>query len=315
MIKVRHTYLLVLGLLFVLSGCNTYKSFYKKTHYSITENSKPEKIYRLDLSRQNLSALPKEVQELSNLRMLNISNNPNLDLEEVFKTITENKELSILIMDSMDIDRLPESLRKLTNLSQLSLVNNPDLDWKQSFSVLSTLPLDFLNLKQNNIKTLPDNIVDLKLIKDLNLSYNHLEGTQNFEFLAKLPKLYSLWLDHNEIKELPETIGKLDQVRFLYIDHNELSQLPATMKDMRKVWVIHGGYNKFEELPPVFTEIPGLFMVHMNNNQISIIPEVYSTEKYPLAGLLLDNNPISGMEKEKAQELFKGFFLLSFEQK
>jgi len=226
-----------------------------------------------------------------------------------------NKENFGVFLDSMNIYQLPESLGKLTNLSQLSLANNPDLDLEQSFGVLSRLPIDFLNLKRNDIKTLPENIMDLKSIKDLNLSYNNLEGAQNFEFLAKLPKLYSLWLDHNKIKELPETIGELDQVRFLYIDHNELSQLPGTMKNMKKVWVIHGGYNKFKELPSVFTEIPGLFMVHMNNNQITMIPEVYQTEKYPLAGLLLDNNPISGVEKEKAKELFKGFFLLSFEQK
>ncbi|KAA1246972.1 leucine-rich repeat domain-containing protein [Aquimarina sp. RZ0] len=247
--------------------------------------------------------------------MINLSNNKNLNLEETFQELMQHKNLEILILDSLNIIKLPDAIKSLSNLKQLSLINNPKLDLVQIFDQLSELHIEFLNLKNNNISLLPENITKLQKIKDLNLSFNVLQHKKNYEYLSKLPLLYSLWIDHNNLKELPETIGALSQIRFLYIDHNSLEKLPEKITEMKKVWVIHAGYNRFRRLPPEFVKMKALLMVHINNNQITTIPNVYETEKYPLAGLLLDNNPINDIEINRVKNIFKGFFLLSFEQK
>ncbi len=307
--KLVYGVLLLLG----LNSCSTYTTFYSKMYKDIDIATQSE-IHRLDLSDQNLKKLPSSLAGLKDLRMINLSKNTRLDLDSTFRELASHRNLEVLILDSLDIKEIPVSIKFLSNLKQISLVHNPKLHLKQVIAQISELPIEFLNLKSNNLSRLPENITQLTGLKDLNLSYNHLNDHDSYVYLGKLPYLYSLWIDHNKLKELPNTIGKLIQIRFLYIDHNELEILPDQLTNMKKLWVLHAGYNKFETLPEVFTTMKVLLLVHINNNQIKMIPKAYETKKYPLAGLLLDNNPLPAKEIRKAKKIFNGFFLLSFEQ-
>lgn len=313
MIKRRFIYIYFIGLLQCCVSCNTYRTHYGITHTTITQK-KSSSIKRLDLSNQQLTSLPHKIEHIKDLRMLDLSNNPNLNLDNAFKSLSRFEHLEVLILDQLSLKTLPESISSLKHLKHISLRENPNLQLEKVLQSLSKLKLEFLNLGKNNIQKLPENITDLQYLKDLNLSYNQLKGEQNYILLGKLPELYSVWLDHNNLNTLEESIGNLSQIRFLYIDHNELIHLPTAMTNMKRLWVLHASYNNFKELPSVFTQMKALLMVHVNNNMITHIPEAYQNEKYPLAGLILDNNPIEKEEKVKAQKLFKSFFLLSFEQ-
>ncbi len=304
---------IIIALTIVHSSCNTYTTFYSNTFTAIPE-VETSKVYRLDLSLQQLDSVPESISALKDLKALNLSNNEGIDLDKVFQKLKNANTLEVLSLDSLGIIQLPESILQFSNLKQLSLAYNPNLDLEHTFGLLAKLPIEFLSLKGNNIKELPDAIVEVASIKDLNLSYNALHDENSYKLLGKLPNLYSLWLDHNDLEALPKTIENLNQVHYFYLEYNRLKTLPYEMAGMRKTWVIHAGHNQFQELPEVFTTMRSLFMVHINNNNIQTIPEVYETERYPLAGLILDHNPISEAERKKAEKLFKGFFLLSFEQ-
>ncbi|WP_139195569.1 leucine-rich repeat domain-containing protein [Aquimarina amphilecti] len=247
--------------------------------------------------------------------MVNLSNNPNLNIDKSLNQLATHKNLEVLILDSLGIKTIPESIKLFPNLKQISLVNNPGLNLQQILTEISELPIEFLNLKNNQLTKIPENITALNTLRDLNLSYNKIHDEASYSYLGQLPKLYSLWIDHNKLEQLPNTIGQLNQIRFFYVDHNYLKGLSDQLLEMKNVWVIHAGYNKFKEFPSVFSSMKSLLMVHINNNEIVSIPEVYETEKYSLAGLILDNNPLSYEEIIKAKKTFKGFFLLSFEQK
>ncbi|WP_299221991.1 leucine-rich repeat domain-containing protein [uncultured Aquimarina sp.] len=298
----------------LVSSCSTYTTFYSTTHQEINIE-KISKISRLDLSNQDLEELPISIESVKDLKMINLSNNIKLNIDSTFRKLAVHKNLEVLILDSLDIKEVPASIKLFPNLKQISLVHNPNLNLQQVITQISGLPIEFLNLKNNKLASLPENITKLQDLRDLNLSYNTMNDPLSYTYLGKLPKLYSLWIDHNELQKLPNTIGELSQIRFLYIDHNELKELPYQLTNMKKLWVVHAGYNQFKELPAVFTTLKSLLMVHINNNQIQHIPKVYETEKYPLAGLLLDNNPLLDIEIKKAKKIFSGFFLLSFEQK
>ncbi|MGY3794791.1 leucine-rich repeat domain-containing protein [Aquimarina sp. 433] len=310
--NIRYIFLSIL--ICLCTGCSTYTTFYSKTHKEVVgENI--SKIHRLDLSNQNLTQLPANIEHIKDLRMINLSNNPDLDLSNTFERLSIHTNLEVLILDSLDINIIPESISQFKNLKQISLAHNTGLLLEVTLSRLSELPIEFLNLANNNLTVLPENIINITTLKDLNLSYNNMKDPKTYNLLGQLPKLYSLWIDHNELETLPATIGNLKQIRFLYIDHNNLAYMPDSMIDMKKLWVIHAGYNKFKKLPTVFAKMKVLLMVHINNNEITTIPKIYETEKYPLAGLLLDNNAFSKEEVERAKQIFNGFFLLSFEQK
>lgn len=310
--NIRYIFLCIL--VCVYTSCSTYTTFYSKTYKQITGNN-ISKIHRLDLSNQNLTELPAGINKIKDLRMINLSNNPRLNLNNAFKKLSIHTNLEVLILDNLGIRIIPESISQFNKLKQISLAHNTNLLLESTVSRLSKLQIEFLNLANNKLTKLPENIIKLTSLKDLNVSHNTMNDPETYKLLGQLPKLYSLWIDHNELETLPPTIGNLNQIRFLYIDHNNLADIPDSMMDMKKLWVIHAGYNKFRELPAVFAKMKVLLMVHINNNEIRTVPQIYETEKYPLAGLLLDNNAFSKEEVERAKRIFNGFFLLSFEQK
>tara|TARA_R110001632_G_scaffold137169_8_gene252844 strand:+ start:6391 stop:7341 length:951 start_codon:yes stop_codon:yes gene_type:complete len=308
----RNTYILVILLcLGLLTSCSTYATFYGETATEITQN---EEIRRLDLSYQNLQVVPEQFNQLTQLRMLNLSGNTQLDIEHVLSRVSSPEKLEVLILDSLQLEQLPNNMSRFKNLTQLSLIHNPDLDWEVVFQKLEDLPLVFLNLQGNTIKSLPPTITKLSKLKDLKLSYNELKDEQSYIYLSQLPNLYAVWLDFNELSVVPDNMGLLSQIKYLYLDGNRLTDLPSSMRSMRSLSVIHLGYNKFSQLPERFMEMPELLMVHINNNQIATIPRNYGIKKYTLLALLLDGNPIPPEEVKWAKKALNRYFLLSFEQ-
>ena len=308
----RHTYILVCFIcLGLLTSCSSFATFYGDTATAISDDGK---IRRLDLSNQNLKKVPEQFNQLKQLRMLDLSGNTQLDIEQVLGAVPKPEKLAVLILDSLHLAQLPNNLSRFKNLTQLSLVHNPDLDWEMSFQKLENLPLVFLNLQGNNIKSLPTTITKLSKLKDLKLSYNELKDEQSYVYLSQLPDLYAVWLDFNALTVVPDNIGLLSQITYLYMDGNSLTDVPSSMRSMKSLAVLHLGYNKFSHLSERFMELPELMMVHINNNQITAIPRNYGIKKYSLLALLLDGNPIPPEEVKWAKKALNRYFLLSFEQ-
>jgi Leucine-rich repeat (LRR) protein len=295
----------------LLTSCSTYATFYGDTATAVSEEGK---IRRLDLSNQNLKRVPEQFNQLTQLRMLNLSGNTQLDIEQVLSEVPKPEKLAVLILDSLQLTEIPNNLGRFKNLSQLSLVHNPDMDWEMAFQKLEDVPLVFLNLQRNNLKSLASTITLLSKIKDLKLSYNELKDEQSYIYLSQLPHLYAVWLDFNELTVVPDNIGLLSQITYLYLDGNELIDVPPAMRSMKSLSVLHLGYNNFSQLPERFMEMPGLLMVHINNNQITSIPRNYGSKKYTLLALLLDGNPIPAEEVKWAKKALNHYFLLSFKQ-
>ena len=291
----------------LVSSCETYKTFYGE----VGQDTANAEVRRIDLSGQDLQTVP-DFSKIKELRMLDLSGNTALDIAMTLQAIPKPEQLRILRLDSLNLERLPD-LNRFKNLKQLSLIHNPDLPWASVFEKLSHLNLEFLNLKHNDIRTLPESITRLTTIKDLNLSHNHLVDAESYTYLSQLPLLYNLWLDHNKLKALPKTIGLLDQVAYLYINDNQLTSLPEEFKEMKGMWVLHMGHNNFIELPEVLTKMKRLFLLHANNNRIASLPETYFTENLSIMAMILDKNQFPEEERARIKKHFNNFFLLSLD--
>lgn len=296
----------------VLLLCSCQATFFSET-FPFTENQeKVATIHRLDLSHQNLKWLPKEIVEYKNLHFINLSNNPELQLDSAFSVLATLPALKIIRLDSNHIEKLPENIKKLTALTHLSFVNNPQFNLNENCVVLAGMhSLTTLNFQHCAFTEIPATIASIKHLRNLRLSNNKINTGASFTHLSKIEKLKFLWLDNNEIATLPPEIGALNQVVELYLGENNLSQLPEEIKQCNNLCILYLGNNQFTAIPEQIMDMEMMYMLVLYNNQITHIPEKFSTTKSPLAVLVLDKNKLSEEEIKKAIHYFKGFFLFS----
>ena len=117
----------------------------KKVFYSIQEAlTSGEKVYRLDLSNQDLNTLDRDITKLTNLQELNISGNL---FQELPSEIYQLSRLQILNADNNQIYKISEMVVILQNLEELYLIGNPILE--VSYQIQNLPRLRKLELSQN----------------------------------------------------------------------------------------------------------------------------------------------------------------------
>ena len=103
--------------------------------------------------------------------------------------------------------------------------------------------LESLDLGLNQIKTIPEEIWNLKDMLYLSFSNNQLTNlSANIE---KLNKLNILNLNANQIGSLPNTVGGLIELKNLQIAGNKLTALPSLSK-LQKLEILHASNNKLK---------------------------------------------------------------------
>ncbi len=133
---------------------------------SVSEALKnPEKVYRLDLSKQKLKTVPKSVFSLYNLQELILAKNK---LQKIPPEIGNLSNLQKLDVSRNKIMEFPASIGNLTNLIEL-IANQNDI-YALPPEVGNLINLEFLDLWSNEIDVFPVEIAKLKdTLKKLDL--------------------------------------------------------------------------------------------------------------------------------------------------
>ena len=108
----------------------------------------------LDLSRKELTDLPKEIAQLTKLTQLNLSNN---QITSIPDSIAQLIHLTTLQLSSNQITSIPDSIAQLTNLTQLQLSFNQIISIPDSIAQLTNLKR--LSLTSNPIQHVPLEII------------------------------------------------------------------------------------------------------------------------------------------------------------
>ncbi|OXB66606.1 hypothetical protein ASZ78_013865 [Callipepla squamata] len=149
-------------------------------------------LVRLDLAGNQLKNLPADISAMKSLRQLDCSKNY---LETVPSELASMASLELLYLRKNKLHSLPEfpSCKLLKELhageNQIEILNAENLKHLNSLSVLE--------LRDNKIKSIPDEI-------------------------TLLQKLERLDLANNDISRLPYTLGNLSQLKFLALEGNPL---------------------------------------------------------------------------------------------
>ncbi|WP_166157722.1 leucine-rich repeat domain-containing protein [Neochlamydia sp. AcF84] len=200
-------------------------------------------IIKLDLHDElNLTILPPEIWQLSQLEWLILSNN--------------------------QLTTLPSEIGQLSQLQGLWLYNNQ----------LTTLPaeigqltkLEVLNLGDNQLTALPAEIGQLTKLQSLALCRNQL--TIIPAEIWQLSQLQMLILSDNQLAIIPAEIGQLSQLKWLDLSNNQLTALPAEIGWLSQLQSLNLSNNQLTIIPAEIWQLSQLQSLNLSNNQLTIIP-------------------------------------------
>jgi len=306
-------------------GSNTYISglFFELNGLTETKNLKKllpkrDEIKILKIESLNLKELPQELFLFSNLKALDISNNPFENLEQLIDDLTKFPKLELLAMRHCGIEELPDNIYLLDNLVGLSLGQNISMtEVNKNLGKLKNLR--YLSFRRNKkLKDLPETIGDLKCLEQIDLSgagfirireeltycttlKNITANASKIEDLpiglGRLKDLKHLNLGANKIEILPESIGKLEQLEYLSIGSNEIKKLPEPISGLRKLKTFSLDFNRFKEFPNEILKLKNLRNLYLHNNSFQDVPiEVANLPQ--LKQLYVDHEVISDVNIE-----------------
>lgn len=180
-----------------------------ETYFTFLDDAlkNPDAVYKLRLTKQNLTAVPAGISKFKNLVSLDLSDNQITEVPAELFSLTNLIELDL---GNNQLTSVPSRLCSLKNLESLSLNGNkitsvgPDL-----FCLVN---LKKLFLQNNEIASLSSDIGNLKNLRYLYLFGNLL--TKIPEEITSLSQLQVLLLNYNRLKEPLHGLEKLKYLRY-----------------------------------------------------------------------------------------------------
>lgn len=176
---------------------------------------------------------------------------------------------------------------QLVGISRLSLAENLSSFPLEILSLADSL--EILDLSNNQLRTLPDEIKQLRKLRILFASNNDFEtlpeslgACENLEMVGfkankikhvpakSLPaKLRWLILTDNQITKLPDTLGERPRMQKLALAGNKLSELPANMAQLSNLELVRVSANQLTKFPDQLLALPKLAWLAFSGNPFS----------------------------------------------
>lgn len=182
-------------------------------HYPDAINKLHPILRTLDLSKNKLKTLPKDVGQFKELKILNVSNNL---LEKIPEEINCLLKIETLQMNCNLLKSLPP-LNNLTSLKRASFGDNQLNVFPECLCELKYL--EALDLSKNNITQLPEMIKQSRLV-ELNLNQNQIRKLPIG--LAECSRLKTLRIEENclELDDIPKNILTTSKISLLCVEGN-----------------------------------------------------------------------------------------------
>eukprot|EP00002_Diphylleia_rotans_P007232 TRINITY_DN1672_c0_g1_i3.p1 TRINITY_DN1672_c0_g1~~TRINITY_DN1672_c0_g1_i3.p1 ORF type:complete len:2182 (-),score=438.40 TRINITY_DN1672_c0_g1_i3:205-6750(-) len=238
--------------LYRLEYISTTKSSITEASHFISKHSIATEIRE---SAANLSLIPQSIGALSQLKLLDVSNN--------------------------NLFTLPISITQLEELSELRLNGNQFhvlLDW-----ICDLSSLQCLSLYKNPITELPDNITNLRNLRNLEIAEvlephkteSFTEKSISESFVQKNPPITivtaPLWITNLPCWDANEALRRLE-LRGDFADQS-LSDLSHLSKEFFKCLHIDLSKNKLSSLPEFMGRLINLKSLDLTGNQIESLPQ------------------------------------------
>ncbi|MBP2098484.1 leucine-rich repeat domain-containing protein [Enterococcus rivorum] len=156
-----------------------------------------------------------------------------------------------------------------TNLETLNVRNNQLTSLPESIS--SLVGLQALYLDNNQLTNLPSTIGSLVNLEQLSVSSNQLTGLP--DSFPNLISLNQLDLEYNQLTGLPENIGQLTNLQYFYLFNNQISTLPNSIGGLVNLEEMDVSNNILTTLPENFSNLTQLVLLDLGNNRLVSLPD------------------------------------------
>lgn len=224
-----------------------------------------------------------------NISHLSITNDSELDLEQIFEVAVQLKNLTQIYISNSKITAIPDNFYKLNHLTHFCLVGQK----------LTHLP-DSSAYEKEGVPLLP-------LMDNFALSFQHAPSSMtNILDFKHCPKLK--WLRLKGI--LAENVANIDQLSELYhleMMRARMTEVPPAFANLKTVANFKFQSNQIKEIPLFLTQLPRASEVNFTMNQITAIPmAIFDSDigQFRQFKLTLRGNPLTALP-EKLPEQWK----------
>ncbi|XP_041064478.1 leucine-rich repeat-containing protein 40 [Carcharodon carcharias] len=201
----------------------------------------------LDVSNNQLLTVPSTLGDLSNLLRFSLANNK---LKSIPSDINKMKSLKLLDTTHNELECVPPELAKMASLEQLYLrhnrlhhlpefpsckylkelhVGNNQIEYLNSAHLKNLSAISVLELRDNKLKSLPDEIILLQDLERLDLTNNDISSLPYA--LGNLPKLKSLLLEGNPLRSIRRDIINRGTQELLKYLRSRIQEHPTGQDD------------------------------------------------------------------------------------
>lgn len=260
----------------------------------LIQQAKADQVTSLKFEVYDLTALPPEIGQLTQLKSLSFK---YLDLTELPPEIGKLTQLESLTLDFTNLTELPPEIGLLTNLKELSLTMVPLTELPPEIGNL--VNLEQLSLSNTHLQALPPEVGQLSSLQTLNLYYSDLQALP--PEIAQLTALQTLTLSDTQLQWLPPEIGQLSNLQSLMLDNTYVSYLPPEIGQLGQLEQLN--LARLQNLTYLPTEIGGLtrleFLDLSDTSLYLLPPEIGQLSR--LVTLRLNNTPLVALPVEIGQ--------------
>jgi len=276
-------------------------------------------LIELSIYHRELTSLPPEIGNLTNLRRLTLSGQLTGLPSEIGNLIN----LQYLNISGNKLITLPPEIGNLINLEHLNISGNQLVNLPPTIGKLTKLK--WLDIKDNQLTLLPPQIGNLTKLSGLELAGNQLVSLFEISSLTELHKLttqdgwfsldpfsYERWpktyLNNIRKQPNPALIGFLtahlgmspksalgspdpNYVYQLDLSALNLTVLPTFVGELKNLQILNLSENKFTTFPNEILQLTNLQELNLTNNQLTILPPNIGL-LVNLRQLTVDKNPL-----------------------
>jgi internalin A len=236
-----------------------------------------------------ITALPPEIIALEKLHSINLSDNC---LTVFPRKILEMTQMRALHLNKNQITKIPSEIVQLSQITELGLQNNSLTKFPETVTKLTELRL--LGLGGNEIQEIPESIANLIHLEKILIWANQIKVIP--EALAKLTNLQKIHFGKNQIKVIPEALARLTNLQEAYLNENQISTIPVALSNLAQLQKLDLSSNQIEAIPEALERLTQLQELDLGSNQIKTIPEALK-RLTKLQKLRLERNQISVIPK------------------